>query len=637
MFLWSLWWIRHALIDLGQSPYHCDYIFHPIGADLYLHTLTPLRGLLALPLTPLVGTVAAHNLIFLASFVLAGIGMLGLARHLGRSRAASFLAGLVYSFCHYHLARGYGHFNLSEIQWFPLYFVCLVRAVEERSRAFAAGAGLFLLAAAGSDHYYLVYALVLTAVFIGHRWSGRIDLGAFLAGAGTPAERRLRSAALGIAAIVLGLLVAGGVRIEQGPLFLSIRRLDRLLVLLGLMLVARAVLRARRLARAPGPIEPGGRDGDLGRDLRVLAAIALILVVGLAPVLVGIAGAASDDPALLGFNRRFSRTYAANVQGFLLPGVRDFDRGQWLARRWPPSLHLERSGIEGRNYLGLVPLALACAALGDWRRERWIRFHAIAALVFANLALGPSLHVGGLETWIEPPRSQLMLYNWLVRLPLVAGARVPSRFTILVVFCLAVLAAFGVDRLRRGLGRRGPFGRQFARLLPAAVLVVLAADLYPGRFAVLPIVVPAGYDVIAADPVPGPVLDLPLTWGSGVTGFGADSQLSLFYQTVHGRPVFSGLTSRLPERTFDQLFALPLVGSAMRIQLGCPVPPELLPEAQGAARGFAERVGLRYAVLHPAEPDPEGSFAAVAAYLDDTLDWQEVYRDERTWVWRRRE
>jgi len=45
---WTLWWVALALRS-GQNPFHTGLLFHPYGADLYLHTLMPLDGLLTLP------------------------------------------------------------------------------------------------------------------------------------------------------------------------------------------------------------------------------------------------------------------------------------------------------------------------------------------------------------------------------------------------------------------------------------------------------------------------------------------------------------------------------------------------------------------------------------------------------------
>ncbi len=44
--LWNLWWFRHALLDLKQSPFQCQYVFYPHGANLWFHTLAPFHGLL---------------------------------------------------------------------------------------------------------------------------------------------------------------------------------------------------------------------------------------------------------------------------------------------------------------------------------------------------------------------------------------------------------------------------------------------------------------------------------------------------------------------------------------------------------------------------------------------------------------
>src|SRR5687767_13640283 len=83
MFLWDLWWLRHALLDHHRSPFATDHVFVPVGADLWLHTLTPARGVAALLLSPWLDVVAANNLLVLTGFVLAAWGMMLLAVHVG--------------------------------------------------------------------------------------------------------------------------------------------------------------------------------------------------------------------------------------------------------------------------------------------------------------------------------------------------------------------------------------------------------------------------------------------------------------------------------------------------------------------------------------------------------------------------
>ena len=44
IYLWNLWWVRKALVDLHANPLRTDYIFYPVGIGLALHTLALLHG-----------------------------------------------------------------------------------------------------------------------------------------------------------------------------------------------------------------------------------------------------------------------------------------------------------------------------------------------------------------------------------------------------------------------------------------------------------------------------------------------------------------------------------------------------------------------------------------------------------------
>jgi len=71
---WNLWWVKYALLDLGTNPFHCDYMFHPIGINLAFYTLTVLNALISIPLQVAFGLVPASNIVLLFSFVLGGYG-----------------------------------------------------------------------------------------------------------------------------------------------------------------------------------------------------------------------------------------------------------------------------------------------------------------------------------------------------------------------------------------------------------------------------------------------------------------------------------------------------------------------------------------------------------------------------------
>ena len=78
---WNLWWIKHSLVDLRQADiFHAGWMFHPIGINLAFYTLTPLQGLLSIPLQTATTLILANNLILLSSFVLGGYGTFLLVR-----------------------------------------------------------------------------------------------------------------------------------------------------------------------------------------------------------------------------------------------------------------------------------------------------------------------------------------------------------------------------------------------------------------------------------------------------------------------------------------------------------------------------------------------------------------------------
>src|SRR5205814_313374 len=96
--LWDLWWFRHAVVHLHQSPFHCAFLFHPVGANLWLHTLAPVHGAIGILLQTAVSLTAAQNLLVLANLAASGLAARALARRLGLTEAGALLAGAIFAF-----------------------------------------------------------------------------------------------------------------------------------------------------------------------------------------------------------------------------------------------------------------------------------------------------------------------------------------------------------------------------------------------------------------------------------------------------------------------------------------------------------------------------------------------------------
>ncbi len=179
--LWNLWWFRHSVVELRQSPFECAYLFYPVGADLSLHTLSLVPASVALLVQPAIGLVATYNLLLLASFVLAGMSAAAVARHLGLGQNAALVAGAIYAFSPAVFAHLYaGHFELLWTFWIPAVLLAFLRLVhasgEERGWTRALWLGLTIAGAAYTSPYYALYSVELIAVVVVIRWRAILRL-----------------------------------------------------------------------------------------------------------------------------------------------------------------------------------------------------------------------------------------------------------------------------------------------------------------------------------------------------------------------------------------------------------------------------------------------------------------------------
>lgn len=174
--LWNMWWLRRAFAE-GVNPYFTTLLHHPHGHTLLYHTLNPFNGLLALPLTWLLGQPAAYNLVFLFSFVASGFTMYLLAVELGAGRVGGFLAGCLFTFSPFHFAHAQGHLQLTAMEWLPL-FLLLARRVWQRGGVVnGLAAGLSLGVTTFCSIYYLAAGFVLAgpaAVYLAIRRPRRL-------------------------------------------------------------------------------------------------------------------------------------------------------------------------------------------------------------------------------------------------------------------------------------------------------------------------------------------------------------------------------------------------------------------------------------------------------------------------------
>jgi len=125
--VWDIWAFSRAIIDPQTPLKTTDLICYPLP-DVPTIWSSPGSLLISLPLAAILGPVLTYDLLFLSSFVLAGLFGYLLVRHLCGNKLASVAAGSMFSFSAYHFAHGAaGHYNLFSIQWLPFCALCLLR------------------------------------------------------------------------------------------------------------------------------------------------------------------------------------------------------------------------------------------------------------------------------------------------------------------------------------------------------------------------------------------------------------------------------------------------------------------------------------------------------------------------------
>jgi hypothetical protein len=143
-------------------------------------------------------------------------------------------------------------------------------------------------------------------------------------------------------------------------------------------------------------------------------------------------------------------------------------------------------------------------------------------------SLGPTLHILGENTGITRP------YYGLMELPFLRWSRTPGRLNEITALALAVWVAFGLADLLARLA--APRLQLVATIAVTAVILVDYLVIFP--FPLAGQIMPAFYDDLRLEELPGALLDMP------VAGSRRASNYSMLYQTHHHRPIVGGYIQR---------------------------------------------------------------------------------------------
>ncbi len=581
-FLWNIWYFKTAAIDNLSSPLHSDLTYYPLGMDLILYTYNFFNALIAQPLHLAVGLVFSSNVTVLFSTALSGYGAFLLARYLlvrdwglvigdQKNRLtlspphlvtlSSLLAGLLYAFASNRaIYATLGHYDMVTTQWVPFYAFTLLQALDDRR---------------------------------------------------SPAARRH-------SALLAGVFFAfNGLAEMITALFLAIFTLIVVLVKLTA---------DRRPQTADGYSHVSRLTSHVSRNTQFAIRNTLLPLT-----LLGLTAFLLWSPALLPILRQFLTSdfslkgwgeaipLSTDLWGWFTPTVlHPVFGGDLVAELRRVQLRaLEGSGVGGFRdintvFIGWASGALALLGLFVYRSR--VRLWAWTALTFGLFTLGPFLQINGqyrfnldgVETSFPLP------YALLHYLPIIAANRAPNRNSVVLMLAVAVLAAYGGYWLLgigdRGLGKnrptlQSPIANPRFRLLLTGLLC--GAILFEHLALPLPLSdhrVPAVYAQIAADPAPVAVMHAPLGWRNSFGVFGAERTILQYYQSVHGKPMLGGNTSRAPDFKMGYFQRLPLFQAIRDVEFAGQVGEGLTAAAQAQAEELMYLYNVGYVLLMPPIP-----------------------------------
>jgi len=498
---WNYWWFRTAAFELRVNPYFTDYLFYPTGSSLIFHTLQPFHGLLAAPIQAIWGLAASYNTIVIFSLIASGLAMYVLAFAVTGQSGPAFVAGVIFTFCPFHMYKCFGHLNFAAAEWIPIYVLAFLKMHVSRRWRWSVAAALALGLNWACSWYYTMYCVLFSlglwtyAAFVG----GPSSVIGSAVGMVTRWLRARRPTTVGALAISLAIMI------DTCPIA-SVRALC-VLAVGGLPFVVVRVFGRQCLRR-------------------------VILFLLLAAVLLG-------PPLVLGVTSlgKFAGLHtpwrnSCDLLALFLPSsISTYARGS-------PALTeaLGRNWTDRSSYLGLTVALLALTALMRPASRDRSRLWLVVGAAFCVLAFGPHLQVGGRRI---APLPYLLLWR---ALPILKMAGVPGRMSYMTTFCLAVVVSIGLSSLR-GSPRRKTIVCGTSCLLILAEFLCIPPPSMPAS-------VPEFYHQMADDADDYIVID------------SAYCQ-NLYFQTVHGKKMMGGYVSRPEIRAVDFVQSNPITAELL--------------------------------------------------------------------------
>ncbi len=230
--------------------------------------------------------------------------------------------------------------------------------------------------------------------------------------------------------------------------------------------------------------------------------------------------------------------YSADLLGFLMPSQLHPLFGEYVS---PIYKNFTGNIAENTVFAGYTVLFLAFFAVLK-NKYKEINFWAFSVFIFFILSLGPKLHINGVSNFsIGGHTISIPLpYLFLIHIPIVSIARVPSRWDVLMMLTIAVLAGYGLNCIFERFN-----SRFFNIISDKNLLVIIFSFLILFEFLSVPYPmstakIPEFYNELAKDSEDYAIFEIPDLGGHlSFTEY-------MYYQTFHKKRLITGYT-HVPE------------------------------------------------------------------------------------------
>lgn len=276
--------------------------------------------------------------------------------------------------------------------------------------------------------------------------------------------------------------------------------------------------------------------------------------------------------------------YSADLMAFLTPTVFHPIFKDLVS---PINSHFTGNSAEFTVFAGYSVLFLSIIAILKIKTKE-IRFWALSAITFFILCLGPILHINGVTNFslyghffnIPLP------YQILKHIPVFSIARVPSRWDVLVMLSLAILAGYGLNYIFCIISSKSPSKRSKECIIFIIVSCLVLFEFLAVPFPMSSSEVPAVYKQLAAEADDYAIIEIPAFAGANY----------MYFQTTHGKKLVNGYVSRAPDYAFE-FMSKPLISSLISPS-NSPIMEDIIKLNQTELMSMLSHNNIKYIIIN---------------------------------------